>query len=146
MGEKMQQYFNTVLGNIAENDVGVVLSHEHICCYSEYLYKMSGGKFPDIEPLGVSKRHLKVKMNHEGFSAEHKLKILKRCFEGTENIRDVAIDEKVSRTIIYSWRKRYLKYGVFGLQQKKKQIKRTASIEELKADHSTDKGEIYPLL
>ena len=39
-------------------------------------------------------------MNHDGFSAEHKLKILKRCFEGTENIRDVAIDEKVSRTII----------------------------------------------
>ena len=101
----------------------------------------TGGKFPDIEPLGVSKRHLKVKMNHDGFSAEHKLKILKRCFEGTENIRDVAIDEKVSRTIIYSWRKKYLKYGVFGLQQKKKQIKRTASIEELKADHSTDNGE-----
>ena len=101
----------------------------------------TGGKFPDIEPLGVSKRHLKVKMNHEGFSAEHKFKILKRCFEGTENIRDVAIDEKVSRTIIYSWRKRFLKYGVFGLQQKKKQIKRTASIEELKADHSTDNGE-----
>ena len=40
----------------------------------------TGGKFPDIEPLGVSKRHLKVKMNHDGFSAEHKLKILKRCF------------------------------------------------------------------
>lgn len=51
MGEKMQQYFNTVLGNIAENDVGVVLSHEHICCYSEYLYKMSGGKFPDKDKL-----------------------------------------------------------------------------------------------
>ena len=81
------------------------------------------GKFPDIEPLGVSKRHLKVKMNHEGFFAENRLKILKRCFEGTENIRDVAIDEKVSRTIIYSWRKKYHKYGVFGLQQKKKQIK-----------------------
>lgn len=47
----MQQYFNTVLGNIAENDVGVVLSHEHICCYSEYLYKMSGGKFPDKDKL-----------------------------------------------------------------------------------------------
>ena len=69
----------------------------------------TGGKFPDIEPLGVSKRHLKVKMNHDVFSAEHKLKILKRCFEGTEKIRDVAIDEKVSRTIIYSWRKRYRK-------------------------------------
>ena len=48
-------------------------------------------------------------MNHDVFSAVHKLKILKCCFEGTENIRDVAIDEKVSRTIIYSWRKRYRK-------------------------------------
>ena len=55
----------------------------------------TGGKFPDIEPLRVSKRHLKVKMNHDVFSAEHKLKILNRCFEGTENIRDVAIDKKV---------------------------------------------------
>ncbi len=75
----------------------------------------TGGKFPDIEPLGVSKRHLKVKMNHEGFSAEHKLKILKRCFEGTESVRDVAIDEGVSRVIIYSWRRKYLREGIFGL-------------------------------
>ena len=26
-------------------------------------------------------------MNHEGYSAKRKLEILKRCFEGTENIR-----------------------------------------------------------
>ena len=96
----------------------------------------TGGKFPDIEPLGVSKRHLKVKMNHEGFSAEHKLKILKRCFEGTESVRDVAIDEGVSRVIIYSWRRKYLREGIFGLQQKKKQIKRTKSIDEQKVDES----------
>lgn len=61
----------------------------------------TGGKFPDIEPIGVRKRSLKVKMNHEGYSAERKLEILKRCFEGTENIRDVAINEGFSRTIIY---------------------------------------------
>ena len=96
----------------------------------------TGGKFPDIEPLGVSKRHLKVKMNHEGFSAEHKLKILKRCFEGTESVRDVAIDEGVSRVIIYSWRRKYLREGIFGLQQKKKQIKRTKSIDEQIVDES----------
>ena len=94
----------------------------------------TGGKFPNIEPVGVRKRHLKVKMNHEGYSAERKLEILKRCFEGTENIRDVAIDEGVSRAIIYSWRRRYLNDGVFGLQHKKKQIKRTESIDEQKAD------------
>ena len=62
-------------------------------------------------------------MNHEGYSAERKLEILKRCFEGTENIRDVAIDEGFSRAIIYSWRRRYLNDGV-GLQHKKKQIKK----------------------
>lgn len=84
----------------------------------------TGGKFPNIELVGVRKRHLKVKMNHEGYSAERKLEILKRCFEGTENIRDVAIDEGFSRAIIYSWRRRYLNDGVFGLQHKKKQIKK----------------------
>ena len=94
----------------------------------------TGGKFPNIEPVGVRKRHLKVKMNHEGYSAERKLEILKRCFEDTKNIRDVAIDEGVSRAIIYSWRRRYLNDGVFGLQHKKKQIKRTESIDEQKAD------------
>ena len=48
-------------------------------------------------------------MNHECFSAEHKLKILKRCFEGTASVRDVAIEKGVSHVIIYSWRNKYLK-------------------------------------
>ena len=79
-------------------------------------------------------------MNHDGFSAEHKFKILKRCFEGTENIRDVAIDEKVSRIIYIHGEKGILSTKCLDCN-KKKQIKRTASIEELKADHSTDNGE-----
>ena len=62
-------------------------------------------------------------MNHEGFSAEHKLKILKRCFEVTECVRDVAIEEGVSRAIIYLWRSKYLREGIFGLQQKKNKSK-----------------------
>ena len=103
-----------------------------LCMNGSIKEKQQGGKFPDIEPIGVRKRTLKVKMNHEGYSAERKLEILKRCFEGTENIRDVAINEGISRTIIYSWRKRYLSDGVFGLQHKKKQIKRTESIDEQK--------------
>ncbi|MGN1394132.1 MAG: IS3 family transposase [Succinivibrionaceae bacterium] len=90
----------------------------------------TGGKFPDIKPTGVKKISSYTRFNFEGFSAKQKLKILKRCFEGTENIRDVAIDEGVSRTLIYAWRKKYLKYGVLGLQQKKKRIKRIDSIEE----------------
>ena len=40
-------------------------------------------------------------MNCEGFSAEHKLKIIKPCFEGKESVLDVAIAEGVSCVIIY---------------------------------------------
>lgn len=35
----------TVTGDISEKDVGIVLPHEHICCYSEYLYAMKGDKY-----------------------------------------------------------------------------------------------------
>ena len=90
----------------------------------EWIYQReaTGGKFPDIHPNGVKKINVKVHMNHEGFSAERKLEILKSCFEGTENIRDVAVDVGVSRKMIYVWRNNYLKYGAFGLQQKKKKF------------------------
>src|SRR5574344_2082977 len=97
------------------------------------------GQFPDIEPKGIKKINRKVQMNYEGFSAKQKLQILKRCFEGTENIRDVAISVGISRVIIYNWRKRYLQYGVLGLQKKKKNIPRTKSLDHkdnLKAQNS----------
>ena len=55
--------------------------------------KATNGKFPNLMPSGVKSINLKVKMDHDGYSAERKLQILKRCFEGTENIRDVAIEE-----------------------------------------------------
>lgn len=42
---------NTVLGPIKESEVGITLSHEHICCYSEYLYMMSVDKYLDKERL-----------------------------------------------------------------------------------------------
>lgn len=41
----------TVLGNIKENDLGITLSHEHICCYSEYLYSMAGKSYLDKAKL-----------------------------------------------------------------------------------------------
>ena len=41
----------TVLGNISANEVGAALCHEHICCYSEYLYMMSGRDYLDFEKL-----------------------------------------------------------------------------------------------
>lgn len=41
----------TILGDISENDVGIALPHEHICCYSEYLYQMAGKKYMNKEQL-----------------------------------------------------------------------------------------------
>lgn len=39
----------TVLGDVEET--GTALAHEHICCYSEYIYKMSGDSYLDKEKL-----------------------------------------------------------------------------------------------
>ncbi len=41
----------TVLGDISANEINAVLCHEHICCYSEYLYMMSGKGYLDFERL-----------------------------------------------------------------------------------------------
>lgn len=45
---------NSVLGQIGINSIGAVLCHEHICCFSEYLFKMAGKEYLDKEKL-VSK-------------------------------------------------------------------------------------------
>ena len=49
----MQQHFKTVLGEITEQDVGIALPHEHICCYSEYLYQMVGARYLDKDKLTI---------------------------------------------------------------------------------------------
>ena len=41
----------TVLGNISEAELFVVLPHEHICCYSEYAYRMAGNDYLDKNAL-----------------------------------------------------------------------------------------------
>jgi len=41
----------TVLGDISENVLGVTLAHEHICCYSDYVYNMIGNLYLDKEKL-----------------------------------------------------------------------------------------------
>ena len=67
----MQRHFKTVLGDIPENELGITLSHEHICCYSEYLYDMAKNKYLDKEKLQqVSVQYLKelkVKYNLNTF-------------------------------------------------------------------------------
>ena len=41
----------TVLGNITEEQVGVTLPHEHILCFSQYLYEMAGAAYLDKEKV-----------------------------------------------------------------------------------------------
>ena len=42
---------NTVLGTINESEINACLCHEHICCFSEYLFKMSGKEYLDEDEL-----------------------------------------------------------------------------------------------
>ena len=55
------------MGNMPENDIGITLAHEHICCYSEYLYKMSGNKYLNKDKLAATAvkflKELKEKYN-----------------------------------------------------------------------------------
>ena len=41
----------TLSGQISEKETGTILVHEHICCYSEYIYKMVGKDYIDKEEL-----------------------------------------------------------------------------------------------
>ncbi len=43
----------TVLGNIKEDALGITLPHEHICCYSEYAFKMAGNEYLDKNGLVI---------------------------------------------------------------------------------------------
>ena len=43
--------FKTVLGDIPISELGITLPHEHICCYSEYAYRMAGKDYLDKDAL-----------------------------------------------------------------------------------------------
>lgn len=50
----------TVLGEVKESALGVTLSHEHICCYSDYAYRMAKEAYLNKERLvSVSVAYLK---------------------------------------------------------------------------------------
>ena len=54
------QHFKTVLGSVPENEIGITLPHEHICCYSEYLYTMAGNAYlPKEYLIELSVKYLK---------------------------------------------------------------------------------------
>ena len=44
-------YINTVLGKRDAESFGVILPHEHICCYFEYYLMMAGKKYLDKKVL-----------------------------------------------------------------------------------------------
>lgn len=46
-----QPNVKTVLGNISPDELGVVLPHEHVCCYFEYFYTMLGNDYLDKDAL-----------------------------------------------------------------------------------------------
>ena len=46
-----QPNVKTVLGNISPDQLGVVLPHEHACCYFEYFYTMLGNDYLDKDAL-----------------------------------------------------------------------------------------------
>ena len=77
--------------------------------------KATNGKFPNLMPSGVKSINLKVKMDHDGYSAERKLQILKRCFEGTENIQSHG---NKNESNAYADRKQ--KHGVYGIHNRKR--------------------------
>ena len=41
----------TVLGEVDVQNLGITLPHEHICCYSEYIYQMAGDVYLDKKYL-----------------------------------------------------------------------------------------------
>ena len=59
----------TVLGDIKEDTLGITLSHEHICCYSEYAYQMERNDYLDKDHLlKVAVRYLKELKENYGFN------------------------------------------------------------------------------
>lgn len=85
------QLFKTVLGDIAESDLGITLAHEHICCYSEYAYAMLGSCYLDKEKL----KNISINYLRE-LKEKHALKTLIDCT--AVNIgRDIELLKEVSQ-------------------------------------------------
>ena len=57
-------------------------------------------------------------------SAEFKYEVLRRCFELGEDVEYVSREIGYSRMSIYTWQRKYLKYGMASLMAKRKSIPR----------------------
>lgn len=84
------RHFKTVSGDVLECDIGITLPHEHICCYSEYLYQITGNNYLDKEKL------LKCSVNYlKEIKEKYNLKTFIDCTP--VNIgRDIELLKKVS--------------------------------------------------
>ena len=71
-------------------------------------------------------------------SAEFKYEVLRRCFDLGEDVEYVSRVIGYSRMSIYTWRRKYLKYGMVGLMAKRKSIPRKPLPPESPRPHSEE--------
>lgn len=72
----------------------------------------------------IKQKYINVPNHPRNPDANLKLDAIKRCFSLGEGVEYVSRDIGYSRASIYSWYRKYQKFGVAGLMSSKKQIKR----------------------
>lgn len=97
---------NTVLGTIKSSEINYCLSHEHICCFSDYIFNVDyiSKKIKMIESLCDAGYGDKILLSHDdmfftGFSAEHKINTMPRFEYVYKNILP-KLDEKTADAIM----------------------------------------------
>lgn len=96
------------------------------------LYRWYEHRNPGLENRHGHAADIPEKSDHKGNmpdhprhpSAEFKYEVLRRCFELGENVEYVSREIGYSRMSIYTWQRKYLKYGMVGLMAKRKSIPR----------------------
>ncbi|MGN0107307.1 MAG: transposase [Hominilimicola sp.] len=78
---------------------------------------------PD-KPYSIKEKFISVPNHPRNPDTNLKLDAIKRCFSLGEGVEYVSRDIGYSRASIYSWYRKYQKFGVAGLMSSKKQIKR----------------------
>ena len=72
----------------------------------------------------IKQKYINAPNHPRNPDANLKLDAIKRCFSLGEGVESVSRDIGYSRASIYSWYRKYQKFGVAGLMSSKKQIKR----------------------
>lgn len=87
------------------------------------------------KPINPSKQYSHTS-HKPPFESSDRMKALTRCFRDGESVSVVAADIGVNRTIIYHWRKKYLKEGEIGLMNRKRDAIPKGSLEP-QQDHAS---------